>query len=169
MITLSHCYICFCCCGSGKDTSNSQKLSKGGIPLANGDAFLQKPPPWAYPLWTTQEVYRNSSDRMSLSTAQAIDQAMTPKSEVKVKLVNVSLSVENCTSDLESLSDPFDDVLSEAPRTGLNTDLQWVRVVVMADPGLRMESIPDQAVPRKKEHRRVPSTVAMEEVRVSAS
>ncbi|XP_056842136.1 phosphatidylinositol 4-kinase beta 1 isoform X2 [Raphanus sativus] len=150
---------------SGKDASNSQKLSKGGIPLANGDAFLQKPPPWAYPLWTTQEVYRNSADRMSLSTAQAIDQAMTPKSEVKVKLVNVSLSVEN----LESLSDPFDDVLSEAPRTGLNTDLQWVRVVVTADPGLRMESIPDLAAPRKKEHRRVPSTVAMEEVRAAAA
>ncbi|CAH8346310.1 unnamed protein product [Eruca vesicaria subsp. sativa] len=154
---------------SGKDTSNSQKLSKGGIPLANGDAFLQKPPPWAYPLWTTQEVYRNSADRMSLSTAQAIDQAMTPKAEVKVKLVNVSLSVENCTTALESLSDPFDDVLSVAPRTGLNTDLEWVRVVVTADPGLRMESIPDPAVPRKKEHRRVPSTVAMEEVRAAAA
>ncbi|CAH2043578.1 unnamed protein product [Thlaspi arvense] len=154
---------------SGKDTSNSQKLSKGGIPLANGDAFLQKPPPWAYPLWTTQEVYRNSADRMSLSTAQAIDQAMTPKSEVKVKLVNVSLSVENRTSSLESLSDPFDDVLAEAPITGLDTDLEWVRVVVTADPGLRMESIPDPAVPRKKEHRRVPSTVAMEEVRAAAA
>ncbi|ESQ31491.1 hypothetical protein EUTSA_v10003553mg [Eutrema salsugineum] len=154
---------------SGKDTSNSQKLSKGGIPLANGDAFLHKPPPWAYPLWTTQEVYRNSADRMSLSTAQAIDQAMTPKSEVKVKLVNVSLSVENCTSSLESLSDPFDDILAEAPRTGLDTDLEWVRVVVTADPGLQMESIPDPAVPRKKEHRRVPSTVAMEEVRAAAA
>ncbi|KAG7539131.1 Phosphoinositide 3-kinase accessory (PIK) domain [Arabidopsis suecica] len=154
---------------SAKDTSNSQKLSKGGIPLANGDAFLQKPPPWAYPLWTTQEVYRNSADRMSLSTAQAIDQAMTPKSEVKVKLVNVSLSVENCTSALESLGNPLDDVLGEAPRTGLNTDLEWVRVVVTADPGLRMESIPDPSAPRKKEHRRVPSTVAMEEVRAAAA
>ncbi|CAN8251702.1 unnamed protein product [Cochlearia groenlandica] len=154
---------------SVKDTSHSQKLSKGGIPLAHGDAFMQKPPPWAYPLWTTQEVYRNSADRMSLSTAQAIDQAMTPKSEVKVKLVNVSLSVENCTSYLQSLSDPFDDVLSEAPKTGLESDLEWVRVVVTADPGLLMESISDPAVPRKKEHRRVPSTVAMEEVRAAAA
>ncbi|CAD5335780.1 unnamed protein product [Arabidopsis thaliana] len=154
---------------SAKESSNSQKLSKGGIPLANGDAFLQKPPPWAYPLWTTQEVYRNSADRMSLSTAQAIDQAMTPKSEVKVKLVNVSLSVEDRTSALESFGDPIDDVLGEAPRTGLNNDLEWVRVVVTADPGLRMESIPDPSVPRKKEHRRVPSTVAMEEVRAAAA
>ncbi|KAG7607215.1 Protein kinase-like domain superfamily [Arabidopsis thaliana x Arabidopsis arenosa] len=154
---------------SAKESSNSQKLSKGGIPLANGDAFLQKPPPWAYPLWTTQEVYRNSADRMSLSTAQAIDQAMTPKSEVKVKLVNVSLSVEDRTSALESFGDPIDDVLGEAPRTGLNNYLEWVRVVVTADPGLRMESIPDPSVPRKKEHRRVPSTVAMEEVRAAAA
>ena len=137
--------------------------------MANGDAFFQKQPAWAYPLWTTQEAYRNSADRMSLSTAQAIDQAMTPKPDVKVKLVSVSLSVESCTVSLESLSDPFDDVLAEAPRTGLNSDLEWVRVVVTADPGLRMESIPDPAVPRKKEHRRVPSTVAMEEVRVSIS
>ncbi|XP_010444334.1 PREDICTED: phosphatidylinositol 4-kinase beta 1-like isoform X1 [Camelina sativa] len=154
---------------SAKDTSNSQKLSKGGIPLANGDAFLQKPPPWAYPLWTTQEVYRNSADRMSLSTAQAIDQAMTPKSEVKAKLVSVSLSVENRTSALDSLSDSLDDVMAEAQRTGLNTDLEWVRVVVTADPGLRMEGIPDPSAPRKKEHRRVPSTVAMEEVRAAAA
>ncbi|KAG2293466.1 hypothetical protein Bca52824_040135 [Brassica carinata] len=132
---------------SAKDASNSQKLSKGAFHWPTG-TILQKPPPWAYPLWTTQEVYRNSADRMSLSTAQAIDQAMTPKSEVKVKLVNV-LSVENCTSALESLSDPFDG-LSDAPRTELNTDLEWVRVVVTADPGLRMESIPDPAVPREK-------------------
>nr|VDD27387.1 unnamed protein product [Brassica oleracea] len=154
---------------SAKDTSNSQKLSRGGIPLANGDAFFQRQPAWAYPLWTTQEAYRNSADRMSLSTAQAIDQAMTPKPDVKVKLVSVSFSVESCTVSLESLSDPFDDVLAEAPRTGLNSDLEWVRVVVTADPGLRMESIPDPAVPRKKEHRRVPSTVAMEEVRAAAA
>jgi phosphatidylinositol 4-kinase len=32
-----------------------------------------------------------------------------------------------------------------------------------------MESIPDPSVPRKKEHRRVPSTVAMEEVRAAAA
>ncbi|QHO14024.1 Phosphatidylinositol 4-kinase beta [Arachis hypogaea] len=40
---------------NSKDTSSPHKLSKGGIPLANGDALLPKPPPWAYPLWTTQE------------------------------------------------------------------------------------------------------------------
>lgn len=77
-----------------KEASSSQKLSQGGIPLANGDAFLQKPPPWAYPLWSAQEVYRNSNDRMSRSTAQAIDQAMTHVSEPKIKLVSLNLSVE---------------------------------------------------------------------------
>ncbi|EOA19840.1 hypothetical protein CARUB_v10000087mg [Capsella rubella] len=138
-----------------KDASNSLKLSKGGIPLANGDAFLQKPPPWAYPLSTAQEVYRNSSDRMSLSTVQAIDEAMTHKSEVK--LVSANLSVEKHSG------------VTGVLRTGLDSDLEWVRVVLTADPGLRMESIADPGPPRRKEHRRVPSIVAYEEVRAAAA
>ncbi|KAM7276929.1 hypothetical protein ACFE04_018795 [Oxalis oulophora] len=64
-----------------KDSSGNQKFSKGGIPLANGDALLHKPPPWAYPLWTAQEAYRNSTDRLSSSTAHAIDQAAAAKGE----------------------------------------------------------------------------------------
>ncbi|XP_010423009.1 PREDICTED: phosphatidylinositol 4-kinase beta 2 [Camelina sativa] len=147
-----------------KDTSKSLKLSKGGIPVANGDAFLQKPPPWAYPLSTAQEVYRNSEDRMSLSTVQAIDEAMTHKSEVK--FVSASLSVEkHRTSFKESVSSGVTGVL----RTGLDSDLEWVRVVLTADPGLRMESIADPGTPRRKEHRRVPSIVAYEEVRAAAA
>ncbi|CAH2073437.1 unnamed protein product [Thlaspi arvense] len=147
-----------------KDISNSHKLSKGGIPLANGDAFLQKPPPWAYPLSTAQEVYRNSADRMSLSTVQAIDQAMTHKSDVK--LVNASLSVEKRSNSVpKSVSSGVAGVL----RNGLDSDLEWVRVVLTADPGLRMESIADPGVPSRKEHRRVPSLVAFEEVRAAAA
>ena len=45
-------------------------------------------------------------------------------------------------------------------------DLEWVQVVLTADPGVRLEDIEDQAPPRRKEHRRVPSTVAIEEVKV---
>ncbi|CAH8270560.1 unnamed protein product [Arabidopsis lyrata] len=147
-----------------KTASTSLKLSKGGIPLANGDAFLQKPPPWAYPLSTAQEVYRNSADRMSLSTVEAIDQAMTHKSEVK--LVNASLSVEKHSNSItKSVSSGVTGVL----RTGLESDLEWVRVVLTADPGLRMESIADPRTPRRKEHRRVPSIVAYEEVRAAAA
>lgn len=151
-------------CSGAKTTSTSLKLSKGGIPLANGDAFLHKPPPWAYPLSTAQEVYRNSADRMSLSTVEAIDQAMTHKSEVK--LVNACLSVEtHSNSNTKSVSSGVTGVL----RTGLESDLEWVRLVLTADPGLRMESITDPKTPRRKEHRRVSSIVAYEEVRVSVS
>ena len=39
--------------------------------------------------------------------------------------------------------------------------------MLKADPGVRMEDIEDQAPRRRKEHRRVPSTVAIEEVKVS--
>ncbi|XP_012437264.1 phosphatidylinositol 4-kinase beta 1 [Gossypium raimondii] len=172
---------------STKDTSNAQKLSRGGIPLANGDALLQKPPPWAYPLWTAQEAYRNSSDRMSSSTAQAIDQAMTHKSDAKVKFVNVSFSVEKLSiSQLGSIDAPDPQCsmhrcnlsaasvqggqdLTQKLKDARASDMEWVRVVLTADPRLRMEDIEGQGRPRRKEHRRVPSTVAIEEVKAAAA
>lgn len=166
-----------------------QKLSRGGIPLANGDALLQKPPPWAYPLWTAQEVYRNSNDRMSRSTAQAIDQAMTHISEAKKKFVNVSLSVEDrlpiqsksiehscndcatlqstsASAGVVSRSYQCGECVTHTSKAAHSSDLEWVRVVLTADPGIRMEDIEDQGPPRRKEHRRVPSTVAIEAVKV---
>uniref|UniRef100_A0A7N2LWU8 PI3K/PI4K catalytic domain-containing protein n=1 Tax=Quercus lobata TaxID=97700 RepID=A0A7N2LWU8_QUELO len=175
-----------------KDTSGSQKLSRAGIPLANGDALLPKPPPWAYPLWTAQEAYRNSNDRMSRSTAQAIDQAMTHKSDAKTKFVNVSLTLEKrspiqlqsiehsgihcaslqCTSASASIlssSCQCDESVTHTSRAAHNSDLEWVRVVLTADPGVRMEDIEDQGPPRRKEHRRVPSTVAIEAVKAAAA
>ncbi|CAL0330033.1 unnamed protein product [Lupinus luteus] len=165
-----------------KETSSSQKLSRGGIPLANGDAFLQKPPPWAYPLWTAQEVYRNSNDRMSSSTAQAIDQAMTHVSETKVKFVTLNLSVEtqlhgqpekaevaNLHGGRRRPASIYKKGAHEVMDTGHDSDLEWVRVVLTADPGVRLEEIKDQAPPRMKEHRRVPSTVAIEEVMAAAA
>ncbi|XWS33160.1 hypothetical protein CRYUN_Cryun22dG0055300 [Craigia yunnanensis] len=172
---------------STKDTSNTQKLSRGGIPLANGDALLPKPPPWAYPLWTAQEVYRNSSDRMSSSTAQAIDQAMTHKSEAKVKFINVSFSVEKqsvgqsgsieapdlqsgmCCGNLSAVSILGGQDITQKLKAAHASDLEWVRVVLTADPGLRMEDIEGQGPPRRKEHRCVPSTVAIEEVKAAAA
>ncbi|KAJ6775204.1 PHOSPHATIDYLINOSITOL KINASE [Salix purpurea] len=156
---------------NNKDTSGAQNLSSGGIPLANGDAFLPKPPPWAYPLWTAQEVYRNSSDRMSQSTAEAIDQAMSHASETKMKFVNVSLSVEKKLPSQTVIEQP-------KLNSGINcmhqnaahcSDLEWVRVVLTADPGVRMEDVGDEGVPRRKEHRRVPSTIAIEEVKAAAA
>ncbi|BFG25461.1 hypothetical protein CerSpe_117350 [Prunus speciosa] len=160
--------------GNPKDISGSQKLSRGGIPLANGDALLTRPPPWAYPLWTVQEVYRNSNDRMSSSTAQAIDQAMSHTSEAKVKFVTVKISVEKKlhgqTVKAENISGSCKrGEAVTASKVAQGSDLEWVRVVLTADPGVRMEDIEDQGPPRRKEHRRVPSTVAIEEVKAAAA
>ncbi|KAL2941789.1 Phosphatidylinositol 4-kinase beta 1 [Bienertia sinuspersici] len=145
-----------------KDTSNSQKLSKGGIPLANGDALLPKPPPWAYPLGTVQEAYCND-DRMSKSTSQVIDRAMGQFKDAKVKFVSVSLSVEDQCCDQPFLGE------NTSLRVVQHMDLEYVRVVLTTDPRLRLDDIEDQAPPRRKEHRRVPSMVAMEEVKAAAA
>ncbi|KAL2347242.1 hypothetical protein Fmac_001242 [Flemingia macrophylla] len=166
---------------NSKETYSSQKLSKGGIPLANGDAFLQKPPPWAYPLWTAQEAYRNSNDRMSRSTAEAIDQAMAHVPDAKVKFVSVNLSVEaqlhgqTEKTEVEIHGDNwhsasiYRDDIQEVARPGHDSGMEWVRVVLKVDPGVKMADIEDQAPRRRKEHRRVPSTVAIEEVKAAAA
>ncbi|KAK4785121.1 hypothetical protein SAY86_001810 [Trapa natans] len=145
-----------------KENSGVHKISKGGIPLANGDALLEKPPSWAYPLWTAQEAYRNSTERMSYSTAQAIDQVMGHKADARAKFVNVNLSVEKKFQVTCSTSDIIQD-------EGESTDLEWVRLVLTADPGVRVEDIEDQQLPRRKEHRRVPSTIAIEEAKAAAA
>ncbi|XP_058786529.1 phosphatidylinositol 4-kinase beta 1-like isoform X1 [Vicia villosa] len=164
-----------------REASRSQKHSKGGIPLANGDALLKKPPTWAYPLWTAQEVYRNSNDRMSRSTAQAIDQAMTHVSEAKIRFVSVNLSVERQShGQLEKTNvDPhgvgwcsaavYRDGIQEMERPEHDNNMEWVRVVLKADPGVRMEDIENPTPRRRKEHRRIPSTVALEEVKAAAA
>ncbi|ESW31827.1 hypothetical protein PHAVU_002G271500 [Phaseolus vulgaris] len=167
---------------NSKEASSSQKLSQGGIPLANGDALLQRPPPWAYPLRTAQEVYRNSNDRMSSSTAHAIDQAMTHVSEAKIKFVSVNLSAETQLNGQPEKIEVVDlhggsqrsasihrDGRYDEAAAGHGSDLEWVHVVLTADPGVRLEDIEEQAPPRRKEHRRVPSTVAIEEVKAAAA
>ncbi|KAG9457270.1 hypothetical protein H6P81_001778 [Aristolochia fimbriata] len=135
---------------STKETSEMQKLSRGGIPLANGDVQLPKPPPWAYPLWNSNDAYHSGTDRLSRSASQAIDQAMAQLWEAKVKFVHVCLSVGNT---------------SEA----MAQDVEWVSVRLTADPGVKMEDIEDPQPPRRKEHRRVPSTIAIEEVKAAAA
>lgn len=161
-----------------KDGSSAQKLSRGGIPLANGDALLPKPPPWAYPLQTPQEVYCcNGNDRMSHSTSQAIDQAMSHMWDARVKFVTLNLSVEKqfaresnsievsgsdsgiCCHSQQPASVPM-EVLSNRCQAGENVthasrmehgnDLELVRVVLNADPGVCMEDIEDQEPPRRK-------------------
>ncbi|PIM97853.1 1-phosphatidylinositol 4-kinase [Handroanthus impetiginosus] len=151
---------------NSKDALNSQKLSKGGIPLANGDALLPKPPPWAYPLWTGQDMYHSAYDRMSRSTSEAIDQAMGQLWEAKVKFVHVNFSVEKQSEPAANSCQTQGAGTACQPKD--SCDLEWVRVVLSAEPGISMDDVVDQDPPRRKEHRRVPSTVAMEEVKAAA-
>ncbi|XP_075482389.1 phosphatidylinositol 4-kinase beta 1-like [Primulina tabacum] len=159
-----------------KDVANSQKISKGGIPLANGDALLPKPPPWAYPLWTGQDMYHSGYDRMSRSTSEAIDQAMTKLWEANVKFVRVNFSLDHHSDPAVHCRNPL-SVAANYGQTKEDScvfqqkdgcDLEWVRVVLSAEPGVSMDDIMDQDPPRRKEHRRVPSTVAIEEVKAAA-
>ncbi|XP_024978831.1 phosphatidylinositol 4-kinase beta 1-like isoform X2 [Cynara cardunculus var. scolymus] len=162
-----------------KDGSSSQKLSRGGIPLANGDAFLPKPPPWAYPLSNGQDLYHSGYDRMSRSASDAIDQAMGQLWDSKAKFVNVRLLVENplpcCSKNFEASNSKFDihhceggKCASYPSRAADGSDTEWVRVVLTADSGVSMDDIEVQEPPRRREHRRVPSTIAFEEVKAAA-
>ncbi|KAG6476772.1 hypothetical protein ZIOFF_066020 [Zingiber officinale] len=164
-----------------KATSDAQKLSRGGIPLANGDAQLPKPPPWAYPLWSQSDTYNYNGDGMLKSTSQAIDQAMTRLWEAKVKYVHVSLSVEKklvdhlkpnqeiglgrkIQQDTESMEDIADKSVSVT-----NKNLEWITINLSAVPGVNMDDVDDQVPSTSKDHRRVPSTIAIEEVKAAAA
>ncbi|CAH1433402.1 unnamed protein product [Lactuca virosa] len=151
-----------------KDNSTSQKLSKGGIPLANGDAFLPKPPPWAYPLSNGHDLYHSSYDRMSQSASDAIDQAMGQLWDSKAKFVNVSLVVENPSPRCSNSFEISDIHHCEGKACENGGDLEWVRVVLTADSGVKMDDIEVQEPPRRREHRRVPSNLAFEEVKAAA-
>ncbi|XP_051140812.1 phosphatidylinositol 4-kinase beta 1-like isoform X2 [Andrographis paniculata] len=161
---------------NSKDSSSIQKLSKGGIPLANGDALLPKPPQWACPLGTGQDMYHNSYDRMSRSTSEAIDQAMSQSWEANVKFVHVELCVEKQSEYTNQYfkSQPVSTNHSHHGEGGCacqlkgGCDLEWVRVVLSAEPGISMDDVVDRDPPRRKEHRRVPSTVAIAEVKAAA-
>ncbi|KAL6588179.1 Phosphatidylinositol 4-kinase beta 1 [Orobanche minor] len=148
------------------DASNSQNLSRGGIPLANGDALLPKPPPWAYPLSTGQDMCHSGYDRMSRSTSEAIDQAMAQMWDAKVRFVHVNFSVEKCSVPAVNCVETREVV--SACYLKDSCDLERVRVVLSAEPGISMDDIVDPDPPRRKEHRRVPSTVAIEEVKAAA-
>lgn len=133
--------------------------------MANGDALLPKPPPWAYPLWTGQDMHHSGYDRMSRSTSDAIDQAMAHLWEAKVKFVRVNFSVEKQSDNAVHFCNPqFEADCACQPKDEL--DFECVRVCLSAEPGISMDDIVDQDPPRRKEHRRVPSTVAIEEVKV---
>ncbi|OEL14392.1 Phosphatidylinositol 4-kinase beta 1 [Dichanthelium oligosanthes] len=161
-----------------KGSSDAHKLSKGGIPLANGDVQLPKPPPWAYPLWSRHETQNYETDRMLKSTSQVIDQAMAQLWETKVKFVNVSFSVEKLGRSRSLVISDTGRRLRHArtdshdpPEDSQAIDdqpIEWVKVTLSAVPGVNMDDVDENEPTRKKDHRRVPSTIAIEEVKAAA-
>jgi len=227
-----------------KQSSAGTKTVKGGIPLANGDAQLQRPPPWAYPL--QPDVQQPNTQQLLRSASKAIDMAMAHLWESKLKVVDVSFSVQprKPQSAARQMESPkFEDSRSididqgyrhysgssliacscsrvdgeprecRSPSTctlggnGLQKDClsvsreprgadeprfqekskvknpwgklkkkdsgeeeeheEWVTVVLSVVPGVNMEDIEEEQPARKKDHRRIPSTIAMAEVKVS--
>eukprot|EP00249_Psilotum_nudum_P024190 c29117_g1_i1 orf=1076-3994(-) len=222
-----------------KDTGH-QKPLRGGIPPANGDVQLQRPPPWAYPLWNQPNTHQNDRDNTLRAASQAIDRAMHHSWETKAKYVHVNLSVtqgcrrvlnfdtdqvnvpdrtrlgNSCWEDLVSNVDvnccnkggflpgftgiknaactedhqirQDDDRISvethcEGEGRFCKADIdvrwtkdesmeeackeEWVSVLLTIVPGVNMEDIDDDLA-NKRDHRRVPSTIAMAQVKAAA-
>ncbi|XP_024378951.1 phosphatidylinositol 4-kinase beta 1 isoform X2 [Physcomitrium patens] len=200
-----------------KQLSSGTKTAKGGIPLANGDAQLQRPPPWAYPL--QPDVQQANTQQLLRSASKAIDVAMAHLWESKLKVVDVSFSVQSrkpqlavlqtgscsriggdavecrspstCTLDGSGLQNHYTSLRGEVGgATELNTrthdkpkvknpwgkkgktsaeDEEWVSVVLSVVPGVNMEDIEEEQPTRSKDHRRVPSTIAMAEVKAAVA
>ncbi|WOL00883.1 phosphatidylinositol 4-kinase beta 1 isoform X2 [Canna indica] len=136
-----------------KMASDAQKLSRAGIPLANGDAQLPRPPPWAYPLWSKKDIHHYDAGGVLKSTSQAIDEAMAQLWEAK-KSQHAMVNGEDLAGKSTSNSD-------QVP--------EWITVNLSAIPGVNMEDVEDQEPSRPKDHRRVPSTIAIEEVKAAAA
>ncbi|KAG0571619.1 hypothetical protein KC19_VG027900 [Ceratodon purpureus] len=233
-----------------KQFNAGTKTAKRGIPLASGDAHLQRPPPWAYPL--QPDVQQPNTQQLLRSASKAIDRAMAHLWESKLKVVDVSFSVQtrnpqSATRRMETSkfgqwiedSRPLDADQScqhspasstscskfhirmegepeecQSPSTCFvgGTDLhkhfsvsgelrgtdelmitryeekskvknpwgrkrqkdsgedeEWVSVVLSVVPGLNMEDIEEEQPARKKDHRRIPSTIAMAEVKAAVA
>lgn len=115
---------------------------------------------------------------MLKSTSEAIDQAMSQLWEAKVKLVHVSFSIGNKLIDhpktsheinlgrnIKNATFNVEDLASKS--MSLNDTIpEWISINLSAIPGINMEDVEDPEPSRPREHRRVPSTIAIEEVKV---
>jgi phosphatidylinositol 4-kinase len=93
-----------------------------------------------------------------------------------VKFVNLSFSIEKIGRSRsiamsesgrrirQATAEPHD--ISEDSEAVGDQPIEWVKVTLSAVPGVNMEDVDDNEPIRKKDHRRVPSTIAMEEVKV---
>jgi hypothetical protein len=261
-----------------KDSGTGVKLARRGIPLASGDAQLQRPPPWAYPL--QPDIQQPNTQQLLRTASKAIDLAMAHLWETKLKVVDVSFSVQlrkqetfgvdiaqpecrvgtgndlpqvslgrschaanrepageqmgtvfgnnmhtNCrgpnieeglgpcsNSTLYSMVDnqtgvkdssseagprgskEVEDIrtglLSACCQSGVGSDAwnssrdgqslqvqghdkvdgeEWVSVTLSVVPGVKMEDVEEEQPARRKEHRRVPSKIAMDEVKAAVA
>ncbi|KAL2621684.1 hypothetical protein R1flu_001889 [Riccia fluitans] len=214
---------------------------RGGIPVANGDVQFPRPPPWAFPTWNHPMQHPNT-EQLLRSASKAIDQALAQLLDSKLKVVDVTLTVNRRVAQrLDSVdlrpSDAEDSSVStltgssreaagsgnaeatdgdgtssvrtqeenwqesdlgekkcsesmvscagreadDSIRTGNesqgaacpcsegNAEEEWVSVVLTSVAGLNMDDVEEERPVRKKEHRRVPSTVAMAEVTAAAA
>ncbi|XP_028553734.1 phosphatidylinositol 4-kinase beta 1-like [Dendrobium catenatum] len=108
---------------------------------------------------------------MLKNTSQAIDQVMAQLWEAKVKIVHVSLSVEDQKAVMSRHREKNHHISNGDLNKEFGNDENVERVIVnlSAIPGVKMKDVVDQEAPRRKEHRRVPSTIAIEEVKAKAA
>ncbi|EFJ26597.1 hypothetical protein SELMODRAFT_97324 [Selaginella moellendorffii] len=137
---------------SVRDSRDSSIRPRGGIPLANGDAHVQRPPPWAYPVWNSQQ---SGSENYLRSASRAIDRAMAHDWETNVKVVELNLHVLERTDDSD--------------RGEKCNESELVQVSLRAVVDMNMEDVGEDFTAKRKDHRRVPSTVAMDAVRAAAA
>ncbi|KAG0464661.1 hypothetical protein HPP92_018825 [Vanilla planifolia] len=156
-----------------KVTSDSQKLCRGIIPSANVEMQSPNPPPWAYPLWRQNQMHHFDTDRMLRNSSEAIDHVMGRLWEAKVKFVHVSLFVDSSNFNMSSHAKENRPISMEDLPMDLCGDIdrnaERVRVSLSAVPGVNMKDINPQEALRRKEHRRIPSTIAIEEVKAKAA
>ncbi|CAM6034140.1 unnamed protein product [Sphagnum compactum] len=162
-----------------KDSGTGVKLARRGIPLASGDAQLQSPPPWAYPL--QPDVQQPNTQQLLRTASKAIDLAMAHLWETKLKVVDVSFSVQprkqetlfnaccRITSGGDALERSIDGGSLQVQGHDKVDGEEWVRVMLSVVPGVNMEDVEEEQPARRKEHRRVPSTIAMDEVKAAVA
>ncbi|KAJ7543072.1 hypothetical protein O6H91_09G024200 [Diphasiastrum complanatum] len=213
----------------------ASKLTRAGVPVANRDVKLQRPPPWAYPMWNQTDVHKPESEHFLRTASRAIDRAMAHQWETRIKIVDVTLAIGQKLSDAKKTAqvhtmmsnaenesssnqdsgivqlqdkmvssdapDNVDDRFLQAPHSiafgedachsdstfspgedrykagarevenGVELRVcgeEWVSVTLTAIPGMNIEDVGED-FPLRRDHRRVPSTIAMAEVKAAAA
>eukprot|EP00897_Mesotaenium_endlicherianum_P006775 jgi/Mesen1/6125/ME000313S05253 len=79
----------------GQEDSACKSSGSGGIPLANGDAKLPRPPPWALYMWNAAAPAKpDGASTPAKASADAVDLALAPNWGGPLKVVDVALTVK---------------------------------------------------------------------------